>query len=156
MDNLDMRTFLAALLLCVTALMSVPAVAAAQHILPDPGDLDGASHYVPPSARQSVEIGDFYFHRKKYRGALSRYEEAVKDDPYYAPAYLGLGKVYEKTGKKQKALAAYQKYLNILPSQKQAEDATHVHRVIRRLQRELHGTTNKSSAAPPRTSAAKK
>lgn len=146
-----MRTTLIALLLCVIALMSLPASLPAQHILPDPGELEGSYHYAPPSARQSVKIGDFYFRRKKYSGALSRYKEAARDDPYYAPAYLGLGKVYEKMGRKHEALGAYQKYLNILPSQKQAEEATHAHRAIRRLEHQLarehkHQAATKQSA----------
>lgn len=136
-DNLDMRTTLTALLLGVVALMSQPVSLSAQHMAQDDGELESSYHYVPPSARQSVEVGDFYFHKKDYRGAVSRYEEAAKDDPYYAPAYLGLGKVYEKTGDEQKALSAYEKYLNVLPSQKQADEAKDVHKAIRRLQRRL-------------------
>ena len=132
-----MRIVLATLLLGVFALMSRPVVAPAQHTPQDDGELETPHPYVPPSAKQSVEIGNFYFSRKDYRGALSRYEESVRDDPYYAPAYLGLGKVYEKTGKAQAALAAYQKYLSVLPSQKQADEAKDVHKTIRRLEREL-------------------
>jgi tetratricopeptide (TPR) repeat protein len=93
-------------------------------------------NYVTPPAWKSVEIGNFYFRRKSYRGALSRYQEAVRTDPGYAPAYLGLGKVYEKLGRKKKALEAYQRYLDELPSEKQADEAKDVHQAIERLQRE--------------------
>jgi tetratricopeptide (TPR) repeat protein len=93
--------------------------------------------YITPPAWKSVEIANFYFRRKSYRGALSRYQEAIHTDPGYAPAYLGLGKVYEKMGLKKKALKAYQRYLDELPSQKQADEAKDVHRAIERLQREL-------------------
>jgi tetratricopeptide (TPR) repeat protein len=151
-----MRTMLNALLLCVFALMSLPASLPAQHALPDISEIEGTFHYVPPSARQSVEIGNFYFRRKQYPGALSRYEEATKDDPYYAPAYLGLGKVYEKMGKEREAIAAYHKYLNVLPSQKQANEAKGAHRAIHRLERRLDRAHKKSPAAQPRTSAAEK
>lgn len=82
-----------------------------------------------------MEVGNFYLRRKDYKGALSRFEEAVQTDPNYAPAYLGLGKVYEKTGARQKALDAYQKYLDLLPSDKDAEDAKEVHRAIDRLRK---------------------
>jgi tetratricopeptide (TPR) repeat protein len=101
--------------------------------------------YVTPPAWKSVEIGDFYFRRKEYAGALSRYKEAVKTDPDYAPGYLGLGKVYEKIGLKQKALEAYRKYLAELPSAKQAEEAKDVHRAIERLQKELAQRAAKSA-----------
>jgi tetratricopeptide (TPR) repeat protein len=151
-----MRATLLATLICALALASLSAPLLAQNGVPDPSELDNSSHYVPPSARQSVEIGNFYFRRKDYRGALSRFEEAARDDPYYAPAYLGLGKVYEKTGKKRDALAAYRKYLNVLPSQKQADEATAVHKDIRRLEKELGEKQAHSSAAKGKASASAK
>ena len=114
--------------------------------------------YVPPSAAKSVEIANFYFRTKKYNAALGRYQEAVTTDPYCADGYLGLGKTYEKLGLKHKALAAYQKYLDLLPSEKQAEEAKNVHRAMARLEKALGvkstGATDHSSAAsaavPPR------
>jgi tetratricopeptide (TPR) repeat protein len=93
--------------------------------------------YISPPAWKSVEIGDFYLMRKSFRAALSRYQEAVKTDPYYAPGYLGLGKVYDRLGLKQKALDAYRKYLDLLPSAKDAEEAKEVHKAIARLERQL-------------------
>src|SRR6516225_3125940 len=93
--------------------------------------------YVPPSAAKSVEIANFYFRTKKYNAALGRYEEAATTDPYYPAGYLGLGKTYEKLGLKHKALAAYQKYLDLLPSEKQAEEAKSVHQAIERLEKTL-------------------
>ena len=147
---------LAALLLGVIALMSLPISLPAQHMAQDDGELESSYHYVPPSARQSVEIGNFYFRRKDYRGALSRFEEAAKDDPYYAPAYLGMGKVYEKTGRKRKALAAYRKYLDALPSQKQADEAKDVHKAIRQMERQLPGERKRQAAAEQPSPSAKK
>ncbi len=61
----------------------------------------------------------------------------MKDDPHYAPAYLGLGKVYERMNQKQKALDAYRRYLDELPSAKDAAQATEVRKSITRLQKEL-------------------
>jgi tetratricopeptide (TPR) repeat protein len=92
-------------------------------------------HYSPPGPAKSVAVGNFYLRRKDYRGALSRFEEAVQTDPNYAPAYLGLGKVFERTGAPRKALDAYQKYLDLLPSDKDAQDAKEVHRAIDRLRK---------------------
>jgi tetratricopeptide (TPR) repeat protein len=80
-----------------------------------------------------TEIGNFYFKRKNYKAALSRYQEAADADPHYAPAYLGLGKAYEKLGRDQKALESYRKYLDMLPSDKDAENAKEVQRAIARL-----------------------
>jgi tetratricopeptide (TPR) repeat protein len=101
--------------------------------------------YVTPPAWKSVQIGDFYFRRKSYRGALSRYQEAIRTDPGYAPAYRGLGRVYEKLGQKRKALKAYQRYLDELPSKKQADEAKDVHHAIERLKKELAQAPGKSA-----------
>ncbi len=113
---------------------------------PAPQQSDESPSYTPPAAWKSVEIADFYMRRKDYRGALSRYQEAVTTDPDYARGYLGLGKVYEKLHMPQKALNAYQKYLDLLPSAKEAEEAKDVHRAIEKLQRELR----KSPSTTPR------
>ncbi len=153
-EDLKMGTILAALLFSAFVLASLPVTLLGQPIVSDSGQTGNSFHYVPPSARQSVEIGNFYFHRKDYRGALSRYKEAARDDPYYAPAYLGLGKVYEKMGEKRKALAAYRKYLDTLPSEKQADEAKGAHKAIRRLERQLRKQQAHPHAAPAPSSAA--
>ena len=147
-ENLKMRTHLTAFLFGLIALASLPVSLPAQKGVPDTGRVEESFHYVPPPAWKSVEIGDFYFHRKDYRGALSRYQEAAKDEPDYAPAYLALGKVYEKLGKKPEALAAYRKYLDALPSEKQADEATGAHKAIRRLEQDLRKEHERSHAAP--------
>jgi tetratricopeptide (TPR) repeat protein len=110
----------------------------AQQPIAEPGE-DKPTPYVPPSAAKSVEIANFYFRTKKYNAALGRYEEAVTTDPYCAAGFLGLGKTYEKLGLKHKALTAYQKYLDLLPSAKQAEEAKSVHQAIERLEKNLRG-----------------
>jgi tetratricopeptide (TPR) repeat protein len=103
--------------------------------------------YISPPAWKSVEIGDFYLKKRRFRAALSRYQEALTTDPYYAPSYLGLGKVYDRLGLSQKALDAYWKYLDLLPSAKNAAEAKEVHKAIVRLERQL-----KTSKKPPSTS----
>lgn len=150
-----MRYFLTALLLFPLALMGLPTSLFAQRVAPDYGHEQQSFNFPPASPQKCVEVGNFYFHRKDYRGALSRYKQAAHENGYYAPAYLGLGKVYEKMGKKQEALAAYHKYLNLLPSQRQADDATAVHKAIRRLERQLRrkkkaGTDGPSLSAEKR------
>ena len=133
-----MRPMLAAVFL-VTSFLTVTAASmhAQQPEEEPPSNPETARPYVPPPARKSVEIGNYYLKKKKYNAALSRFQEAVSVDPYYAPAYLGLGRVYEKIGLKQKALGAYRKYLDALPSAKEAEEAKEVHRAIERLERQL-------------------
>ena len=93
--------------------------------------------YVSPSASKSVEIGDYYLRRKKFTAALSRFQEALKTDPHYAPAYQELGKLYERTGPPQKALDAYRKYLDELPSAQAARESKRTHKAIARLEKQL-------------------
>jgi len=98
---------------------------------------DPVRGYVSPSASKSVEIGDFYLRRKKFNAALSRFQEALKTNPHYAPAYRELGKVYEEMGLRQKALDAYRKYLDELPSAKDAREAKSIHKAMARLEKQL-------------------
>jgi tetratricopeptide (TPR) repeat protein len=142
-----MRLPLTALLLLALVLGVVAPPARAQEKAAPSGTADETMPYVSPPAWKSVEIGDFYLRRKRYRAALSRYQEAIKTDPYYAQGYLGLGKVYDRIGLKQKALEAYRKYLDLLPSAKEAEQAKDVQNAVARLERQL-----KTSKRPPPTS----
>ncbi|MGA2072347.1 MAG: tetratricopeptide repeat protein [Terriglobia bacterium] len=99
------------------------------------------------SASKSVEIGDFYLRRRKYQAALSRFQDALKTDPHYAPAYRELGRVYEKMGQWKKSLDAYQKYLDELPSAKDAREAKEIHKAIARMQKEIVAEGNSSHGA---------
>jgi len=92
---------------------------------------------VTPPAWKSVEVGNFYLRRKKYRAALSRFQEAAKTDPYNPQACLGMGRVYDRLGLKQKALESYRKYLDLLPSAKDAEEAKEVQKAVTRLEEKL-------------------
>ncbi len=104
--------------------------------------------YTNPGPAKSVEIGNFYLHKGNLKGALSRFQEAIKTNPHYAPAFLGLGKVYEKMGQKQKALESYERYLDELPSARDADNAKAAQRAIARLQKEVG--TGKPNPTPPR------
>ncbi len=130
-----MRRMLSAMAIAAVTLVWVAPMARAQEDEPAPK----AKPYVAPPAWKSVEIGNYYLKRKKYRAALSRFQEAVTTDPTSPPGYLGLGKVYEKIGLKQKAIAAYQRYLDMLPSARDAEQAKEVHAAIERLSHETAG-----------------
>lgn len=132
-----MRRLLSAALLTTLTLPCRAAAICVQDQPPQRDIQDDSRPYTSPSATKSVEVGDYYFRRKKYNAALSRYQEAVKTDPYYAPSYLGMGRVYEKIGLKRKALEAYRKYLEALPSAKQAEEAKEARKAITRLERQL-------------------
>jgi tetratricopeptide (TPR) repeat protein len=101
--------------------------------------------YTSPGPAKCVEIGNVYLHQGNLKGALSRFQEAVTDNPHYAPAYLGLGKVYERMKDKQKALEAYERYLNELPSAKAAAEARDAQRAVARLQKQV-GPSNHGAA----------
>lgn len=122
-----------------------PAVNQAQTQSADVPSAERPEPYVSPPAWKSVEVGNYYFRRKKYPAALSRFKEAVKTDPNYAEGYLGLGRVYDKIGLKGLALDSYRHYLDELPSAKQAEEAKEVHEAIERLEKEQ----GKASAKRP-------
>ena len=113
--------------------------------LPPPRVPAESEPYTPPAVWKSVEIGNFYLKKRDYPGALSRYQEAVKTDPYYPGSYLGLGRVYEKLGFKEKALKAYRKYLDLLPSAKDALQAKDVQEAVARLEK---GRASKSKSSP--------
>lgn len=145
-----MRHLAAAIVLFSIAFTCNPATLQAQGKNESSEQSETEPQYVPPPAWQSVEIGNYYLHKKKYRGALGRFKEAATTDPDYAPAYLGLGEVYEKMGQKRNALGAYREYLDALPSEKQADEATSTHKAIERLERELsseQSQTEKSRTA---------
>jgi len=114
---------------------------------PSANKADPVRAYPSPSAAKSVEIGDFYLRRKKFKAALSRFQEALKTDPHYAPAYRELGKAYEGMGLWQKALDAYRKYLDELPSARDAREAKSIHKAIARLEKEVFAE-GKSSGSP--------
>jgi len=124
----------------VTALslvLSVVAMSGQDTNAPPPQQPDDNWHYQSPGPARCVEVGDFYLHKGKLPAALSRFQEAIRINPHYAPAYIGLGKVYEKMGQKQKALTSYRQYLDELPSDKDAEQAKAAQRAIARLQQEI-------------------
>ncbi len=75
----------------------------------------------PLRAAKAFEVGEFYMRRKNYDAAINRFEEAVYFKPNFARAYLRLGEAYEKALRPVDALRAYRKYVEILPSGKDAE-----------------------------------
>lgn len=71
--------------------------------------------YNPHKAMKNVEVGDYYFKRKNYRAALSRYQEALEWKPGDAEATLRIGRALEKLDDSENARLAYEQYLKILP-----------------------------------------
>jgi tetratricopeptide (TPR) repeat protein len=80
-----------------------------------PSDVTEFHSYDPHKAAKNVEVGDFYFDKKNYRAAESRYEEALQWKPNDAIATFRLAVAEEKLGKKQDAVKNYEAYLKLLP-----------------------------------------
>lgn len=136
-----MQHLLKALLIAAIGIFLAASTVHAQvpEKIPSP-PIDPDWDYTSPGPAKCVEIGNVYLHKGNLKGALSRFQEAVKDNPDYAPAYLGLGRVYERMKEKQKALQAYERYLDELPSAKDAADAKEAQRAVARLQKEVGPT----------------
>jgi tetratricopeptide (TPR) repeat protein len=128
------RRFQGAWLVLAGIVVASPLIGAQGPEKADPSSVDPDWTYSSPGPAKCVEIGNVYLHKGSLQGALSRFQEALKDNPHYAPAYLGLGKVYERMKQNQKALAAYKRYLDELPSAKQAADARDARRAIAHLE----------------------
>ena len=77
----------------------------------------------PHKAAKDVEVGDYYFKRKNYRGAESRYREALLYKDNDAVATFRLAECLEKTDRPDEALLEYESYLKILPHGPEAEKA---------------------------------
>ncbi len=67
------------------------------------------------AAVQDVEVGDFYYEDKNYRGALSRYESALLNKPGDSAIFLRLGKTSEKLGDNDRAKREYQASIDAGP-----------------------------------------
>ena len=94
----------------------------------------------PHRADKDIEVGDYYFKEKNYRGAEGRYRDALLYKPNDAVATYRLAQIFDKTDRPDEARQYYQAYLKILPHGPYASDC---HKALERLQTR--------SQAPPRT-----
>ena len=74
----------------------------------------------PLQAEKEMKIGAFYFKRGSFPAAATRFEEATKWNPAMAEAWRRLGEAREKLNDGPSAVAAYKKFLELAPSDKQA------------------------------------
>jgi len=87
------------------------------------GDVAEFHPWDPHKAAKDIEVGDFYFKRKNYIAAESRYREALVYKDNDAMATYRLGVCLEKMQRLDEAWEEYESYLKILPYGPQAEDA---------------------------------
>ena len=74
----------------------------------------------PLRAESDLKVGNFYFKKGNYKGALNRFREATLWNPNYAEAFLRLGESEEKLKDSKAAREAYAKYLELAPDSKEA------------------------------------
>jgi tetratricopeptide (TPR) repeat protein len=77
----------------------------------------------PHKAAKDIEVGDYYFKRKNYIGAESRYREALLYKENDAVALYKLAVCLEKMNRRDEALAQYETYQKILPYGPEAAEA---------------------------------
>ena len=92
-------------------------------------DADGDSgvqelhQWNPMEALKDIEVGDYYFKRKNYKGALERYKHALVYKENDAVATFRLAVCQERVSDPSGALANYTAYLKILPNGPFADEA---------------------------------
>ncbi|MBZ5648136.1 MAG: tetratricopeptide repeat protein [Acidobacteriia bacterium] len=74
-------------------------------------------------AAHNVEVGDFSFEEKNYRGALLRYEDAVEQKPGDPAIHVRLGRVFEKLNKLAQAMEHYKAAEKLAGPERWAEEA---------------------------------
>ena len=79
------------------------------------GDTTEFRPWDPHKAAKDIEVGDYYFKRKNFIGAESRYREALFYKDNDAIASYKLAVCLEKLNRPDEALIQYETYLEILP-----------------------------------------
>ncbi len=87
------------------------------------GDVGEIHPWDPHKAAKDVEVGDYYFKRKNYVAAESRYREALLYKDNDAIATYRLAICLEKMERPEEARAEYESYLRILPYGPEAAEA---------------------------------
>lgn len=81
----------------------------------DDSDVGELHPFDPHKAAKDIEVGDFYFKRKNYIAAESRYREALYYKDHDATATFKLAVCLDKLSRNDEALTQYEDYLKILP-----------------------------------------
>ena len=119
--NLIMSRWLAALLFAAAL-----GIAAEQQEQAPPEEDESLSvkeySFNPLQATKEVQVGNYYFKKGSFRAAAQRFREATKWNPGLAEAWLRLAETDEKQKDRKSAREAYQKYLELAPDAKNADD----------------------------------
>jgi outer membrane protein assembly factor BamD (BamD/ComL family) len=77
----------------------------------------------PLEAERNLKVGDFYYKKSDYLGALSRYKDATRYNPSSAEAFLKVAEAEEKLHHAGNAKAAFEKVIKLAPDSKFAAEA---------------------------------
>jgi hypothetical protein len=95
----------------------------AQPVLEGPAEKCADAMNMALEAAHDVEVGDYYFGRQKYNGALQRYNDAAKEKPEDLAIHVRLGRAFEKLGQVSQAAQEYQAAQKLSGPQKWSEEA---------------------------------
>jgi tetratricopeptide (TPR) repeat protein len=77
----------------------------------------------PLESERNIRVGNYYWHRGKYRAAAQRYERATKFNPSSAEAFFKLGEAEQKLKNKDAARVAFGRVVTLAPDSKLASEA---------------------------------
>jgi len=77
----------------------------------------------PLQSKRDIEVGNMYWNKGAYQGALSRYKDATRYNPSSPEAFLKLGLVEGKLHHDAQAKVAFEKVLKLSPDSKFAAEA---------------------------------
>lgn len=74
-------------------------------------------------AAHDVDVGDYYFQRQNYSGALQRYNDAAEEKPGDLAIHVRVGRAFEKLGQLPQAIQEYKAAQKLTGPQKWSEEA---------------------------------
>jgi hypothetical protein len=74
-------------------------------------------------AAHNVDVGDFNFAEKNYKGAWLRYSDALEEKPGDAAIHVRLGRVFEKLDQGPQAIEQYNAVLKLAGPEKWSREA---------------------------------
>jgi tetratricopeptide (TPR) repeat protein len=77
----------------------------------------------PLESDRNIRVGNYYWHKGKYRAAAGRYTRATKYNPNSPEAFFKLGEAEEKLKNTEAARQAFQKVMALAPDSKLASEA---------------------------------
>jgi tetratricopeptide (TPR) repeat protein len=77
----------------------------------------------PLESERNIRVGNYYWHKGKYRAAAGRYSRATKYNPNSPEAFFKLGEAEAKLKNAEGARQAFQKVMALAPDSKLASEA---------------------------------